>query len=330
MLCDLVRDGYVSAVASNGSVTIHDTELALAGKTSEDVDVALQDGSFGMSGETAEFILGAISTRRAGIGRALGDALLAAEAPYASELGIGNVRALEVPLCVTVAIGTDIVHAHPQADGAALGEAALIDFRTLCSVVADLLDGGVYLNFGSAVLLPEAFLKAVSVARNLGYRGDFTTADFDFIRQYRPATNVVRRPHLGTQGKGFSFTGHHELLFPAFLASGTHGTGMSLISVVVPLFNEEGNVAELLRRVGAIMDTAALPGESYEIVAVNDGSRDGTLASAARGPDRPTAPRRRGPFAQLRTPDRCDGGHRDGARRRRRSDGRRPCKIRPN
>jgi hypothetical protein len=108
------------------------------------------------------------------------------------------------------------VHAHPQADGAALGEAALIDFRLLCAVVAELLDGGVYLNFGSAVLLPEAFLKAVSVARNLGHRGDFTTADFDFIRQYRPATNVVRRPHLGTHGKGFAFTGHHEFLFPLF------------------------------------------------------------------------------------------------------------------
>jgi hypothetical protein len=217
MLCDLVRDGYVSAVASNGSVTIHDTELALAGKTSEDVDVALQDGSFGMSGETAEFILSAISTRRSeGIGRAVGDALVAAEAPYLANSVLATCARQQVPLCVTVAIGTDIIHAHPQADGAALGEAALIDFRTLCAVVADLLDGGVYLNFGSAVLLPEAFLKAVSVARNLGYRGDFTTADFDFVRQYRPATNVVRRPHLGTQGKGFSFTGHHEFLFPLF------------------------------------------------------------------------------------------------------------------
>jgi hypothetical protein len=217
MLCDLVRDGYVSAVASNGSVTIHDTELALAGKTSEDVDVALQDGSFGMSGETAAFILDAISTRRAeGIGRAVGDALIAAEAPYLANSVLATCARQQVPLCVTVAIGTDIIHAHPQADGAALGEAALIDFRTLCAVVADLLDGGVYLNFGSAVLLPEAFLKAVSVARNLGHRGDFTTADFDFVRQYRPATNVVRRPHLGTQGKGFAFTGHHEFLFPLF------------------------------------------------------------------------------------------------------------------
>ena len=217
MLCDLVRDGLVSAVAANGSVTIHDTELALVGKTSEDVDTALQDGTFGMSGATADFILGAIAAHRErGIGRSLGDALLDAAAPHAASSVLATCARADVPLCVSVAIGTDIVHAHPQADGAALGEAALVDFRMLCSVVAALLDGGVYLNFGSAVLLPEAFLKAVSVARNLGYRGDFTTADFDFIRQYRPQTNVVRRPHLGTNGKGFAFTGHHELLFPLF------------------------------------------------------------------------------------------------------------------
>ena len=217
MVCDLIRDGYVSGIAANGSVTIHDAELALVGKTSEDVDLALQDGSFGMSAETAQFVLGAIARERAsGIGRAIGDALLAAKAPNNANSILATSAAQRTPVCVTVAIGTDIIHAHPEADGAALGEAALVDFRTLCSVVADLLDGGVYLNFGSAVLLPEAFLKAVSVARNLGHRGDFTTADFDFIRQYRPATNVVRRPHLGTGGKGFSFTGHHELLFPLF------------------------------------------------------------------------------------------------------------------
>ncbi len=217
MLCDLVRDGYATAVAANGSVTIHDTELALVGKTSEDVDVALQDGSFGMSGETATFILNAIAKKRErGVGRALGEALVDAGAPNAADSVLATCTRQQIPLCVSVAIGTDIVHAHPQADGAALGEAALVDFRLLCSVVADLLDEGVYLNFGSAVLLPEAFLKAVSVARNLGHGGDFTTADFDFVRQYRPLTNVVRRPHLGTAGKGFSFTGHHELLFPLF------------------------------------------------------------------------------------------------------------------
>jgi len=216
LVCDLIREGLIGAVVSNGSVTIHDVELALVGKTSEDVDIALQDGSFGMSGETADFILGTINARGAqvGVGRALGEAL--ATAPYAETSVLATCAKAKIPMSVVVAIGTDIVHAHPQADGAALGAASLYDFRTLCAVIGDLLDGGVYLNFGSAVLLPEAFLKAVSTARNLGFGGSFTTADFDFIRQYRAATNVVRRPHLGTDGRGFSFTGHHELMFPLF------------------------------------------------------------------------------------------------------------------
>src|SRR5579884_645643 len=218
VLCDLVRDGLVTAILSNGSVTIHDVELALIGRTSEDVDASLVDGTFGMSGKTADFILGAINREgpAAGIGRALGNALLAADAPFAETSILATCAREERPLCVAIAIGTDIVHAHPSADGAALGAAAMLDFRILCSIVSDLLDGGVYLNFGSAVVLPEIFLKAVSTSRNLGARGDFTTADFDFIRQYRPSTNVVRRPHIGTNGRGYSFTGHHELLFPLF------------------------------------------------------------------------------------------------------------------
>jgi hypothetical protein len=218
VLCDLIREGMVTAVLSNGSVTIHDVELALVGKTSEDVDASLGDGTFGMSAETAGFILGAINRDgpEEGVGRALGRALLHAKAPNASTSVLATCAAEDRSLCVAIAIGTDIVHAHPNADGAKLGAAAMYDFRTLCSIVSDLLDGGVYLNFGSAVVLPEIFLKAVSTARNLGARGDFTTADFDFIRQYRPATNVVRRPHIGTNGRGYSFTGHHELLFPLF------------------------------------------------------------------------------------------------------------------
>ena len=218
LVCDLIRAGMINAVLANGSVTIHDVELALVGKTSEDVDLALQDGSFGMSGRTAEFILGAMNRAgpTVGIGRALGDELNAGGAPFARSSLLATSAASDIPLSVCVAIGTDIVHMHPQADGAKLGAGAMHDFKVLCSVVADLIDGGVYLNFGSAVLLPEVFLKALSVARNLGARGDFTTADFDFIRQYRPATNVVRRPHLGTNGKGFAFTGHHELMFPLF------------------------------------------------------------------------------------------------------------------
>lgn len=218
LVCDLIRHGVISAVCTNGSVTIHDVELALIGKTSEDVDLALQDGSFGMSGQTSAVILEAISRRgpAAGLGRALGEMLLERHAPYASTSVLATCAEMDVPCTVHVAVGTDIVHMHPQADGATIGAASHYDFRLLSGVVAELLDGGVYLNFGSAVVLPEVFLKAVSVARNLGYRGDCTTADFDFIRQYRPSTNVVRRPHLGTAGKGFSLTGHHELMFPLF------------------------------------------------------------------------------------------------------------------
>lgn len=217
LVCDLLREDLVTAVVANGSVTIHDVELALVGRTSEDVDAALQTGEFGMSAETAEFCLDAIARGRdAGIGSAVGTALLAAGPANVRSSVLATCAELDKSMCVTVAIGTDIIHGHPRADGAALGAASMVDFRTLCSIVADLLDGGVYLNFGSAVLLPEVFLKAVSIARNLGHRGDFTTADFDFVRQYRPATNVVRRPHLGTNGRGFAFTGHHELMFPLF------------------------------------------------------------------------------------------------------------------
>ncbi|MDE2571906.1 MAG: hypothetical protein KGM44_05205 [bacterium] len=218
LVCDLVRSGMISAVCTNGSVTIHDVELALVGKTSEDVDVALQDGSFGMSGQTSAAIWDAIARRgpAVGLGRALGEMLLERRAPYASTSVLAVCAEAGVACTVHVAIGTDIVHMHPQADGAAIGAASHYDFRLLSAVVAELLNGGVYLNFGSAVVLPEVFLKAVSVARNIGYRGNCTTADFDFIRQYRPATNVVRRPHLGTAGKGFSLTGQHELMFPLF------------------------------------------------------------------------------------------------------------------
>jgi hypothetical protein len=219
LLVDLMRDGLVNAVASNGSVCIHDVELAIAGKTSEDVDTALRDGSFGMSAETSDFILGAIARDgpSLGLGRALGKALLAAGAPNASTSILAQGAALDIPVTVHVAIGTDIIHMHPQADGAALGAASLLDFRRFTEVVAALTDGGAYLNWGSAVVMPEVFLKALSVARNLGYAGDFVTADFDFIRHYRPRTNVVHRPHLDG-GRGYMLTGHHELMIPLFAA----------------------------------------------------------------------------------------------------------------
>ena len=219
LVVDLMRDGIVNAVAANGSVCIHDVELAIAGKTSEDVDAALRDGSFGMAAETADFILDAISSRgpALGLGRALGEALLERGAPNNDTSILAQGAALDVPVTVHVAIGTDIIHMHPQADGAALGAASMRDFRTFTEVVASVVDGGAYLNFGSAVMLPEVFLKALSVARNIGHRGSFVTADFDFIRHYRPRTNVVSRPHVDG-GRGYMLTGHHELMIPLFVA----------------------------------------------------------------------------------------------------------------
>jgi len=220
LIVDLMRSGIVQAVAANGSVCIHDVELAIAGKTSEDVDASLRDGSFGMAAETADFILSAIKQRgpSVGLGRALGDALLERGAPHNAASMLAQGAALDVPVTVHVAVGTDIIHMHPQADGAALGAASLLDFRKFSEAIAAVTDGGVYLNFGSAVMLPEVFLKALSIARNLGYRGAFTTADFDFIRHYRPRTNVVHRPHLGSGGRGYMLTGHHELMIPLFVA----------------------------------------------------------------------------------------------------------------
>jgi hypothetical protein len=219
IVVDLMRDGIVNAVATNGSVCIHDVELAIAGKTSEDVDLSLRDGSFGMSRETAGFILKAIADAgpTVGLGRALGDALLARNAAFASTSLLAQGAALDIPVTVHVAIGTDIIHMHPQADGAALGAASLFDFRRFTEVIAAVTDGGAYLNFGSAVVLPEVFLKALSIARNLGFRNNFVTADFDFIRHYRTRTNVVVRPHLDG-GRGYMFTGHHEIMLPLFAA----------------------------------------------------------------------------------------------------------------
>lgn len=219
LLIDLMRDGIVNAVASNGAVCVHDVELAIAGKTSEDVDATLRDGSFGMAAETAAFILEAINEQgpKVGLGLALGEALLRRNVANADISILAQGAALDVPVTVHVAVGTDIVHMHPQVDGAALGAATLVDFRRFTEVIAAVTDGGVYLNFGSAVIMPETFLKALSIARNLGHRGKFVTADFDFIRHYRPLTNVVRRPHLGG-GRGYQFTGHHEIMIPLFAA----------------------------------------------------------------------------------------------------------------
>ena len=222
VLIDLLQRGYVTALAMNGSAMIHDFEIALVGATSEDVDATLGEGSFGTAEETGRIINEATkegARDQIGMGEAIGRQLNAIKPAHAQQSLLHAAYAAEVPVTVHVAIGTDIVHIHPNADGAAIGQTTLYDFRLLCSIVRELDGGGVYLNLGSAVLLPEVFLKTVTVVRNLGFRlADFSTANFDFIQQYRPLTNVVRRPVAGT-GRGFSFTGHHEIMIPLLAAS---------------------------------------------------------------------------------------------------------------
>ena len=221
ILIDLMRRGAVTAFAMNGSAMIHDFEIAIVGATSEDVDAALGSGSFGMAEETGRVIGEAISAganEGLGMGEAIGKRLSEMSPAHADKSLLLSAYTARVPVTVHVAIGTDIVHIHPSADGAAIGHTSLHDFRLLCSLVRELDDGGVYLNLGSAVVLPEVFLKTVTVVRNLGFKlQNFYTANFDFVQQYRPMTNVVRRPVAGS-GRGFSFIGHHELMLPLLAA----------------------------------------------------------------------------------------------------------------
>ncbi|VAW33740.1 hypothetical protein MNBD_DELTA03-1552 [hydrothermal vent metagenome] len=220
LLIDLMERGIISSLALNGAGVVHDTEIAMAGRTSEEVGQVLDSGAFGAARETGQFINEAVSAAGpdTGLGQAMGDALLAHDLPYNSYSLLASARRLQIPVTVHVAIGTDIVHIHPSCSGADTGRASYLDFRLFCGIVAD-LEGGAYLNIGSAVLLPEVFLKALTVVRNLGHKVlDFTTANFDFIRQYRPLTNVVNRPTAGG-GKGYSIVGHHELMIPLLAAA---------------------------------------------------------------------------------------------------------------
>ncbi|AEH44745.1 hypothetical protein Thein_0868 [Thermodesulfatator indicus DSM 15286] len=214
IIIDLMRRGFISAVMVNGACMVHDSELAMAGITSEDVAQALKDGSFGAAKETGELVNRAAKEGcKQGLGLALGKLLAEGDYPYKDLSLFASAYKLGVPVTVHVAIGTDIVHMHPTADGAAIGEASFYDFKVFCRLVAD-LEGGVFFLAGSAVLLPEVFLKALTVVRNLGYKVEkFTTVNFDFIRHYRPLTNVVNRPTM-TGGKGYHITGHHEILIP--------------------------------------------------------------------------------------------------------------------
>ena len=214
-LLDLARRGIVTSFHLAGSTAIHDLEMALAGETSEDVAKGLGEGVYGMADETGR-AFAAASARGArdgtGLGRALGVGLLEAAAPHRAHSFLAESARLGIPCTVHVAVGTDTVHMHPAADGRDLGEATMLDFRLACTVVSKLAHG-VWLNVGSAVLLPEVFLKAVTVARNTGHAvEDLTTASFDMLAHYRPATNVVKRP----PARGYSITGHHEIMVPLF------------------------------------------------------------------------------------------------------------------
>ena len=222
VLIDLMRRGFVSAIASNGSVLVHDTEIALVGFTSEDVDASLGKGDFGAARETGE-ILNAAAKRGAkdaiGLGEAMGREVSAQNPPNAGKSLLCQAYANKIPFTAHLTIGADIGHFHAGADGASLGAASHTDFKLFCSIVRELNGGGVYLNVGSAVTMPEIFLKAVTVVRNLGFElQDLTTANFDFIQHYRPQTNVVRRPTAGGAGHGYSITGHHEIMIPLLAA----------------------------------------------------------------------------------------------------------------
>ena len=222
IIIDLMKRGYVSAIASNGSVSVHDCEIATVGFTSEDVDATLGKGDFGAAKETGE-ILNAAAKNGAkdniGLGEAIGRELLNKNPNNADISLFCQTYKNKIPFTVHLAIGADIGHFHDSCDGAALGATSHTDFRLFCSIVKEMNGGGVYLNLGSAVVMPEIFLKAVTVVRNLGFPlEDITTANFDFIQSYRPNTNVVRRPTSGGAGRGFSITGHHEFMIPLLAA----------------------------------------------------------------------------------------------------------------
>jgi len=224
VLLDLMRRGWVTGFVMNGAASIHDFEIAIAGQTSEDVEAVLPDGRFGAAEETGREMNLAIadgSHEALGMGEALGKRLETLAKPeFAPHSVLLGAYQASVPVTVHVAVGTDTPHTHPLADPAAIGETTHRDFRLLCSLVRGLDNGGVYLNLGSAVVLPEVFLKAVSVVRNLGHPlAEFTTVNFDFLQHYRPKVNVVERPHARSGGHGFAITGHHEIMIPLLAAA---------------------------------------------------------------------------------------------------------------
>jgi len=222
ILIDLMRRGFVTAIAANGSVLIHDSEIAMVGSTSEDVDATLGEGAFGGAEETGKLLNDAAREGQRdsiGLGEALGRALTNLKPRYEKVSLLVAAYGARIPFTTFLTIGGDIAHFHPSVDGAALGATSHQDFRLLAEIVRQMNGGGVYVNVGSAVTLPEVFLKCVTLVRNLGHElNDITTANFDFIQSYRPLTNVVRRPTAEGAGRGYAITGHHELTIPLLAA----------------------------------------------------------------------------------------------------------------
>jgi hypothetical protein len=222
VIIDLMQRGFVSALAANGSVLVHDAEIAMVGSTSEDVDATLGAGAFGGAEETGRLLNDAAREGMrsgTGLGEALGQLLIERDPPHKEFSLLCAAYEARVPFTAHVTVGADIAHFHPAADGAALGQTTHTDFRLLAEMVRRMDGGGVYLNVGSAVVLPEVFLKAITLVRNLGHTlTDITTANLDFIQSYRPLTNVVRRPTADGAGRGYNLTGHHELTVPLLAA----------------------------------------------------------------------------------------------------------------
>lgn len=217
VIISLMEKNFVTAVAINGAGSIHDFEIAFIGETSEDVSAGLADGTFGMAEETGRLMNETLAQgvkQGLGAGTSLGERIIKDDFSYREYSILAKGIELGIPVTVHIAVGTDVIHQHPSADGAVLGEASFIDFQTFCMCVKDLGKNGVIVNFGSAAVLPEVFLKALTIARNLGYGVEnFVTVDFDMVRNYRPYTNVVKRP-AGLGSKGYSIIGHHELMIP--------------------------------------------------------------------------------------------------------------------
>ncbi|MBL7175678.1 MAG: hypothetical protein ISS66_07605 [Desulfobacteraceae bacterium] len=225
VILDLLDRGIISGLAMNGAGIIHDTELAMVGHTSEDVDTQIGGGKFGMAEETGRFLNMAIAegaNKDYGLGRAVGAMLVKEKFPHNRLSLLARAFELDIPLTVHVAIGTDTIHFHPSADGPSIGKTSHLDFRIFAGLVSN-LEGGVIINLGSAVIMPEVFLKALTVVRNLGHEvKQFTSVNMDFIQHYRPMTNVVHRP-TREGGEGYSLIGHHEIMFPLLAAAVIEG-----------------------------------------------------------------------------------------------------------